>query len=92
MTRILIADDQALFREGLRTLLSIRPDMEVVGENRHQAGIESALAASRDDEEEVEAEEEGERRGSRDDWDDDDDDDLDDEDDEDDDEDYDSDR
>lgn len=32
MTRIVIADDQALFREGLRTLLSIRPDMEVVGE------------------------------------------------------------
>jgi DNA-binding NarL/FixJ family response regulator len=32
MTRIIIADDQALFREGLRTLLSARPDMEVVGE------------------------------------------------------------
>src|SRR4029450_13487961 len=32
MTKIVIADDQALFREGLRTLLSIRPDMEVVGE------------------------------------------------------------
>ena len=32
MTRIVIADDQALFREGLRTLLSIRSDMEVVGE------------------------------------------------------------
>lgn len=32
MTRIIIADDQALFREGLRILLSARPDMEVVGE------------------------------------------------------------
>src|SRR3990170_3072353 len=32
MTRIIIADDQALFREGLRTLLSTRPDMDVVGE------------------------------------------------------------
>ena len=32
MTRIVIVDDQALFREGLRTLLSTRPDMEVVGE------------------------------------------------------------
>jgi DNA-binding NarL/FixJ family response regulator len=32
MTRIVIADDQALFREGLRTLLSARPDMDVVGE------------------------------------------------------------
>ena len=30
--RVLIADDQALFREGLRTLLSTRPDVEVVGE------------------------------------------------------------
>src|SRR5215470_16696563 len=32
MITIVIADDQALFREGLRTLLSIRPDMDVVGE------------------------------------------------------------
>jgi DNA-binding NarL/FixJ family response regulator len=32
MTRIVIVDDQALFREGLRTLLSTRPDMDVVGE------------------------------------------------------------
>ncbi|MCI0486644.1 MAG: response regulator transcription factor [Blastocatellia bacterium] len=30
--RILIVDDQALFREGLRTLLSVRADLEVVGE------------------------------------------------------------
>jgi DNA-binding NarL/FixJ family response regulator len=30
--RVLIADDQALFREGLRTLLSTRPEVEVVGE------------------------------------------------------------
>jgi DNA-binding NarL/FixJ family response regulator len=32
MIRIVIADDQALFREGLRTLLSTRPEIEVVGE------------------------------------------------------------
>jgi len=31
-TRILIVDDQVLFREGLRTLLSVQPDFEVVGE------------------------------------------------------------
>ncbi|MDZ4159830.1 MAG: response regulator transcription factor [Anaerolineaceae bacterium] len=31
-TKILIVDDQALFREGLRTLLSVQPDFEVVGE------------------------------------------------------------
>ena len=30
--RVLIADDQALFREGLRTLLSTRPEVDVVGE------------------------------------------------------------
>jgi DNA-binding NarL/FixJ family response regulator len=30
--RVLIADDQALFREGLRTLLSTRPEIEVIGE------------------------------------------------------------
>ena len=30
--RILIVDDQVLFREGLRTLLSIQPDFDVIGE------------------------------------------------------------
>jgi DNA-binding NarL/FixJ family response regulator len=30
--RVVIADDQALFREGLRTLLSTLPDLDVVGE------------------------------------------------------------
>ena len=30
--RILIVDDQALFREGLRTLLSVQPDFEIIGE------------------------------------------------------------
>ena len=30
--RILVADDQSLFREGLRTLLSVQPGFEVVGE------------------------------------------------------------
>jgi len=30
--RILIVDDQALFREGVHTLLSVWPDLEVVGE------------------------------------------------------------
>jgi len=30
--RVLIVDDQALFREGVRTILSIRDDIEVIGE------------------------------------------------------------
>jgi len=30
--RLLLADDQALFREGLRTILELQPDFEVVGE------------------------------------------------------------
>jgi DNA-binding NarL/FixJ family response regulator len=30
--KILLVDDQALFREGLRTLLTVQPDFEVVGE------------------------------------------------------------
>jgi DNA-binding NarL/FixJ family response regulator len=37
--RLVLADDQALFREGLRTLLSLIPDFEIVGEarNGHEA-------------------------------------------------------
>lgn len=31
-TRIIIADDQSLFREGLHTLLSVQPEFEVIGE------------------------------------------------------------
>lgn len=33
--RILLVDDQALFREGLRTLLSLQPAVQVVGETEN---------------------------------------------------------
>jgi len=32
LTKILLVDDQPLFREGLRTLLSVQSDFEIVGE------------------------------------------------------------
>ncbi|MBN1919961.1 MAG: response regulator transcription factor [Anaerolineae bacterium] len=41
--RILLVDDQAMFREGLRTLLATQPDFEVVGE---AANGEEALRLS----------------------------------------------
>ncbi len=43
--RVLLVDDQALFREGLRTLLGIHPDLEVVGE---AANGEEALRLAAD--------------------------------------------
>jgi DNA-binding NarL/FixJ family response regulator len=43
--RILLVDDQALFREGLHTLLSIHPDLDIVGEANHgQEALELAAA------------------------------------------------
>jgi DNA-binding NarL/FixJ family response regulator len=42
--RILLVDDQAMFREGLRTLLATQPDFEVVGE---AANGEEAVALCR---------------------------------------------
>ncbi len=35
MIRILLADDQQLFREGLIALLSLEADLEIVGEANH---------------------------------------------------------
>ena len=43
--RVVIADDQALFREGLRTLLSTRAEVEVVGEAAN--GEEAVLLVDR---------------------------------------------
>jgi DNA-binding NarL/FixJ family response regulator len=43
--RILLVDDQTLFREGLRTLLSVQPDFEIAGEAAD--GEEALLQAAR---------------------------------------------
>ena len=42
--RILIVDDQALFREGLRTLLSVQPGLEIAGEAAN--GVEALRQAA----------------------------------------------
>lgn len=43
LTRILLADDHTLFREGLRGILDDQPDMEVVGEASD--GVEALVKA-----------------------------------------------
>jgi DNA-binding NarL/FixJ family response regulator len=47
--RILLVDDQSLFREGLRTLLSLHEDIEVVGEAGNGQEAVDAAAALRPD-------------------------------------------
>lgn len=47
--RVLLVDDQALFREGLNTLLSIHSDIEVVGEaNNGEEAIQIAAQTNPD--------------------------------------------
>lgn len=47
--RVLLVDDQALFREGLGTLLSLKDDIEIVGEASNGAeALESAQHSSPD--------------------------------------------
>lgn len=44
MIRVLLADDQRLMREGMRTLLSLEPDLQVVGEATDgQEALQAAL-------------------------------------------------
>ncbi len=44
-TRILLVDDQGLFREGLRTLLSVQLDLDVVGEAKNGEEAIQAVAS-----------------------------------------------
>jgi DNA-binding NarL/FixJ family response regulator len=44
--RLIIADDHALFRQGLRSLLLLQPDIEVVAEVQLADRLEPALAAN----------------------------------------------
>ena len=47
--RLLLVDDQAMFREGLRTLLSLQPDFEIVGEATDgEAAIDGVLRLAPD--------------------------------------------
>lgn len=47
--RVLLVDDQALFREGLHTLLSVQADLEVVGEAGNGAEAVTAVATLQPD-------------------------------------------
>ena len=47
--RILLTDDHALFRQGIKTLLSAEPDMEIVGEASNGADAVAKAADSRPD-------------------------------------------
>jgi DNA-binding NarL/FixJ family response regulator len=47
--RVLLADDQALFREALATLLEVRPEIEVVGEAGNGAAALERAAVLRPD-------------------------------------------
>ncbi|MFH1969842.1 MAG: response regulator transcription factor [Verrucomicrobiota bacterium] len=49
MIRVLLVDDQALFCEGLRTLLDLQPDIEVVGEARDGRGAIECVARAAPD-------------------------------------------
>lgn len=49
MIRVLLVDDQRLMRDGMRTLLSLEPDMQVVGEaGNGLEGVQAALGCRPD--------------------------------------------
>ncbi len=48
-TRVLLVDDHAVVREGLRTFLELQPDIEIVGEAGDGAAAVAAAAAKKPD-------------------------------------------
>src|ERR1700716_2921086 len=48
-TRVLLTDDHALFRQGIRTLLSAEPDIEVVGQAANAAAAVNLARQARPD-------------------------------------------
>jgi two-component system, NarL family, response regulator LiaR len=48
-TRVLLVDDHAVVREGLRTFLELQPDIEIVGEAGDGAAAIAAAAAKKPD-------------------------------------------
>ncbi|OLP18243.1 DNA-binding response regulator [Leptolyngbya sp. 'hensonii'] len=49
MIRVLLVDDQSIVREGLRSLLQAKPDLDIVGEAENgQVGVEQAIALQPD--------------------------------------------
>ena len=49
MIKLLVVDDQSIVREGLRSLLQARPDLEVVGDAENgQVAVERAIALQPD--------------------------------------------
>jgi NarL family two-component system response regulator LiaR len=48
-TRVLIVDDHAVVRQGLRTFLEMQPDLEIVGEAGDGAAAVAAAAAKKPD-------------------------------------------
>ena len=46
MTHLVIADDHALFRQGLKSLLLLQPDIQVDAEIEHADDLEQVLAAT----------------------------------------------
>jgi two-component system, NarL family, response regulator DegU len=48
-TRVMLVDDQCLFRRGVRATLEARPEVEIVGETQNDDGALEAVVAARPD-------------------------------------------